>query len=79
MVRSGAGSSRGQTVDCHGGGKEVHAADMARAVEILLTAEGIVGEVYNCYDGYVSDYEVATIAKQLSGSHSEIRGSAAVP
>ncbi|MEI8374138.1 MAG: SDR family oxidoreductase [Planctomycetota bacterium] len=71
--------ARGQMVDCRRGGKEVHAADVARAVEILLSAEGIAGEVYNCYDRYVSEYEVATIAKELSGSKSEIRGVPTVP
>jgi nucleoside-diphosphate-sugar epimerase len=71
LVRSVA---RGEPVECHGGGKEVHAADVAQAVEILLQAEGIAGEVYNCYDHYVSQYDVATIAKQITGSRSEIRG-----
>ena len=52
---------------------------MAQAVEILLTAEGVAGEVYNCYDRYVSDYQVASIAKELSGSRSEIRGSPTSP
>src|SRR5262245_29481727 len=34
---------RGQPVDCRGGGKEVHAADVAKAVNILLSADGISG------------------------------------
>jgi nucleoside-diphosphate-sugar epimerase len=71
--------AQGKTVTCRHGGKEVHAADVARAVGILLAAEGIAGEVYNCYDRYVSQYEVAQIAKALSGSPSEILGSAASP
>jgi nucleoside-diphosphate-sugar epimerase len=65
---------RGETVTCQRGGKEVHAQDVARAVGILLAAEGIAGEAYNCYDQYVSEYEVAMIAKRMSGSNSEIRG-----
>jgi nucleoside-diphosphate-sugar epimerase len=68
-----------KSVECRRGGKEVHAADVARAVEISLTAEGVAGEVYNCCDRYVSDYEVATIATELSGSDSEIRGSPTSP
>jgi nucleoside-diphosphate-sugar epimerase len=71
--------ARGETVTCHGGGKEVHASDVARAVEILLSAEGVAGEVYNCCDRYVSQYEVASIAKRLSASPSEIRGEASTP
>ncbi len=76
LVRSVAS---GEPVECRRGGKEVHAADVARAVEILLLAPDIAGEVYNCYDRYVSDYEVASIAKRLSGSPSEIRGQPATP
>lgn len=71
--------AQGRAVECRRGGKEVHAADVARAVEILLTAEGIGGQAYNCYDRYVSEYEVATIAKALSGSASEIRGVRTLP
>lgn len=59
---------------CARGGKEVHAADVARATGILLTAKGIAGEAFNCYDRYVSELEVATLAKSLSGSRSEIHG-----
>jgi nucleoside-diphosphate-sugar epimerase len=54
------------------GGKEVHAGDVARAVAILLTAEGIAGQAYNCYDMYISDQRVAAIAKRLTGSPSTI-------
>ena len=66
----------GQQVRCEGGGKEVHAADVARAVEILLNApaDKITGEAFNCYDMYISDYDVATIAKDLSGSKAKIIG-----
>ena len=69
-----AAVKRGEPVECRHGGKEVHAADVARAVELLLTADGIAGQSYNCYDNYVSQHDVATIAKRLSGSDSEIRG-----
>jgi len=68
------GVMAGEPVECSGGGKEVHALDVARAVEILLDAEEIAGEAYNCYDMYVSQYDVATIAKELTGSASEIVG-----
>jgi nucleoside-diphosphate-sugar epimerase len=66
--------ARGEAVECAGGGKEVHAADVAKAVEILLTADGIAGQAYSCYDRYISDWDVAHVAKQISGSASEIRG-----
>jgi nucleoside-diphosphate-sugar epimerase len=65
---------RGETVQCSRGGKEVHAADVAKAAGILLTADGIAGEAFNCYDRYVSELDVATLAKELSGSTSQIEG-----
>jgi nucleoside-diphosphate-sugar epimerase len=71
--------ARGEPVQCSGGGKEVHAADVARAAAILLTAEGIAGQAYNCYDLYVSQHDVASVAKRLSGSRSEIRGAPSAP
>lgn len=66
--------ARGEDVEVRGGGKEVHAADVARAAALLLTADGIAGQAYNCYDLYVSRHAVATIAKGLSGSNSKISG-----
>src|SRR5262245_44802902 len=71
----------GKKVECRRGGKEVHAADVARAVEILLTAEAekIAGEAFNCYDRYVSEFEVASIARGLSGSRAEIAGEPTSP
>ncbi|MBK9119548.1 MAG: NAD(P)-dependent oxidoreductase [Phycisphaerales bacterium] len=65
---------RGERVVCERGGKEVHAADVARAVSILLTATGIAGEAYNCYDRYVSAFEVAQLANELSGGRATLEG-----
>src|SRR5690606_21035002 len=65
---------RGEDVHCTTGGKEVHAADVAQAAEILLSAPNIAGEAFNCYDRYVSAFEVAVLAKELSGSRSVITG-----
>jgi nucleoside-diphosphate-sugar epimerase len=65
---------RGERVESPRGGKEVHAADVARSVELLLTADAgkIAGQAFNCYDCYISEEEVARIAAQLSGSKSDI-------
>ncbi len=71
--------ARGEDVHCRRGGKEVHAADVARSVEILLQADGIAGQAYNCYDRYVSEHEVATIARELSDSPSRILGELTSP
>jgi nucleoside-diphosphate-sugar epimerase len=70
---------QGQPVECHRGGKEVHAADVAEAVDILLHAANIAGEAYSCYDRYISEYDVAQLAKQISGSDSEITGERTSP
>lgn len=63
---------RGDPVTSARGGKEVHAGDVAKAVGILLTADGVAGQAYNCYDRYVAEEEVAGIAKELSGSGSQV-------
>jgi len=70
---------QGKAVTCRRGGKEVHAGDVAKAIGILLAAEGIAGQAYNCYDRYVSEYEVAMIAKRLSGSSSVVLGQETSP
>ena len=73
--------ARGEAVDCRKGGKEVHAADVARAVELLLTADAasVTGEAFSCYDRYIADHEVAAIARDLSGSASVITGNEPTP
>ncbi|HVX63580.1 MAG TPA: NAD(P)-dependent oxidoreductase [Pirellulales bacterium] len=71
--------ARGKPVQCTRGGKEVHAADVAQAIELLLKAPGISGEAFNCYDRYISEYEVATIARRLSGGKGEILGQPTAP
>ncbi len=63
---------RGEDVASDKGGKEVHAADVAKAVDILLTADCVAGQMYNCYDMYVSVARVATMAKELTGSGSVV-------
>jgi nucleoside-diphosphate-sugar epimerase len=65
---------RGEPIESARGGKEVHAADVARAVELLLQADTklIAGQSFNCYDLYVSEEQVARIAKELTGSVSTI-------
>jgi nucleoside-diphosphate-sugar epimerase len=56
------------------GGNEVHAADVAKAVDLLLNVDArvIAGQAFKCYDRYISDQEVAHIAKELSGRSSTI-------
>lgn len=69
----------GETVHCQGGGKEVHAADVAGAIATLLTAADVGGQSFACYDRYISQHEVASIAKEISGSDARIEGEAKTP
>ena len=64
----------GLPVRVSGGGKEVHARDVARGIDVLLNASDVAGQSYACYDQYVSEFEVASVAKELTGSNSEIIG-----
>ena len=65
---------RGEPIATARGGKEVHALDVARAAALLLQADAgaVAGQAFNCYDMYVADQTVARIAKELTGSKSEI-------
>ena len=66
---------RGDPVHPTGGSKVVHAADVAKAIAILLhTQETVAGETYNCCDRMISHHEVAMIAQSISGSESIIEG-----
>ena len=65
---------RGEPVTCSRGGKEVHAADVAQAVEVLLNASSVQGEAYSCCDQYISEFTVAHLARDISGSLAAIAG-----
>jgi nucleoside-diphosphate-sugar epimerase len=66
----------GEPFGSDAGGKEVHAADVARATEILLAApaEKITGQAFNCYDLYVAEQHVAELAREISGSAADVSG-----
>lgn len=70
----------GREVTCRKGGKEVHAADVARAVALLVDAPAgaVAGQSFNCYDLYVSDFDVASIARE-SGATGRILGEQTSP
>lgn len=70
----------GKDVQVSQGGKEVHVQDVAKAVELLLTTSSdIAGQAFACYDRYIAEYDVASIAKNLFGSTSQIHGSPKSP
>ena len=57
----------------------MHVSDVARAIGLLLVAPEVAGESFSCYDRYVSQFEVAELAKQLAGSTSVITGHQTAP
>lgn len=70
----------GRDVEVSRGGKEVHVVDVARAIDLLLNTDAnIAGQAYACYDRYVSEFDVATIAKQVFDSESQILGQQSAP
>ncbi|MDG2207136.1 MAG: NAD(P)-dependent oxidoreductase [Pirellulales bacterium] len=71
--------TRGEPVTCEKGGKEVHAADVAKAISILLTAPKISGQIYNCCDRYISEFDVAQMAAEIAGSTSSVSGKSKQP
>ena len=73
------GICQGTPIHCRGGGKEVHARDVARAAALLLHADGIAGQSYNCYDQYISQWDVAQLAQQIGGTQTEIHGAPTYP
>jgi nucleoside-diphosphate-sugar epimerase len=68
----------GRDVQATGGSKSVHAEDVAKTALLLLDRldESNSGQPFNCCERMISDHEVATIAKELTGSRSEIHGHA---
>lgn len=64
----------GRPINSAAGGKEVHAADVAKAIEVLLNApeSSVAGQSFNCYDRYIADQDVARLAARLSKSASPI-------
>jgi nucleoside-diphosphate-sugar epimerase len=71
----------GRPVTCRSGGKEVYVGDVARAIRLLLTADEarIAGQAFNCYDLYVSQYDVVQRAMGLSGVQVQIDGGPTQP
>lgn len=68
---------RGEEVHASHGGKIVHVEDVVKATETLLQSppEVTSGNIYNCCDRYVSDYDVAVMTHELLESEQRIHGS----
>lgn len=64
-----------ETVDVSGGRKVVYVDQLVLAINTLLQSDRpIAGETFNACSGFVSDHQIGTIAKQLSGSTSDLTG-----
>lgn len=61
------------------GGTEVHGADVARAVWLLLTTPDVAGRAYNCSDLYVTNREVAEIVQRLTGTRGPLPDQSLAP
>ena len=61
------------------GSTEVHGADVASAVALLLEADGVAGRAFNCSDLYVTDRAVAEIVQGLTGSDGPLPDAPALP
>lgn len=65
---------RGSSVSHPAGAKQVHAADVAKAIAMLINApvEAVKGEAFNCYDRFISDDQVVEIVQRLTGQSANI-------
>lgn len=70
---------KNQDVQVNTGGKEVHVKDVAKSISLLIQTNNTRGEVFNCYDSYISEYDVAHIAKEICLSKSNIIGTQKKP
>ncbi len=62
-----------------GGGKVVHVADVAQAIDLAIDKKKASGKVYNLVDFYVDNMTIAKMARELSASKSNINGTSKQP
>ncbi|WP_404310394.1 NAD-dependent epimerase/dehydratase family protein [Neorhodopirellula lusitana] len=67
----------GKKTEATGGGKVVFVDDVVSAIDCLLHSDAnLAGQTYNICSGSISHYQVATLAKELTGSDAELIGPA---
>ncbi|TWT70899.1 NAD-dependent epimerase/dehydratase family protein [Crateriforma conspicua] len=68
----------GKEVAATGGGKCVHAADVAKAIGLVLTApqSKVAGQTFNCCDRFFSEVEVAQCVQSLGHTSARFTGPA---
>ena len=63
---------KGEPVETGSGGKVTHVQDIADAVTLALGDSSVSGEIFDLVEGYVYGQEVAEMARDISGSKSNI-------
>ncbi len=69
----------GVDVEVVGGGKVVHATDVAQAIDIAINNKVAFGKVYNLVDFYVDNMTIAKMASEICDSKSSINGAPKQP
>jgi nucleoside-diphosphate-sugar epimerase len=69
----------GIDVEVVGGGKVVHVADVAQAIDLAIDKKKASGKIYNLVDFYVDNMTIAKMARKLSVSKSNINGTPKQP
>ncbi|MFQ5714284.1 MAG: NAD-dependent epimerase/dehydratase family protein [Candidatus Scalinduaceae bacterium] len=69
----------GVDVEVVGGGKVVHVADVAQAIDLAIDKKKASGKIYNLVDFYVDNMTIAKMARELSVSKSNINGTPKQP
>jgi nucleoside-diphosphate-sugar epimerase len=69
----------GVDVEVVGGGKVVHVADVAQAIDLAIDNKEASGKVYNLVDFYVDNMTIAKMASEICDSKSKVSGAPKQP
>ncbi len=69
----------GVDVDVVGGGKVVHVADVAQAIDLAIDNKEASGKVYNLVDFYVDNLTISKMASEICNSKSNVSGAPKQP
>ncbi len=69
----------GVDVEVVGGGKVVHVADVAQAIDLAIDNKEASGKVYNLVDFYVDNLTIAKMASEICNSKSNVSGAPKQP
>jgi len=69
----------GVDVEAVGGGKVVHVADVAQAIDLAIDNKEASGKIYNLVDFYVDNITIAKMASEICNSKSNVSGAPKQP